>query len=33
MNKNAQDLMMDAPSRVEPRQLSDVHIAIVEEKK
>ena len=33
MNKNAQDLMMGAPSRVEPKQLSDVHIAIVEEKK
>ena len=29
MNKNAQDLMMSAPSEVEPRQLSDVHIAIV----
>ena len=33
MNKNAQDLMMGAPSAVEPKQLSDVHIAIVEEKK
>ncbi len=31
MNKNAQDIMMGAPSVVEPRQLSDVHIAIVEE--
>ena len=30
MNKNAQDLMMGAPSAVEPKQLSDVHIAIVE---
>ncbi len=33
MNKNAQDLMMGAPSAVEPKQLRDVHIAIVEEKK
>ncbi len=32
MNKNAQDIMMGAPSFVEPKQLSDVHIAIVEEK-
>ena len=32
MNKNAQDIMMGAPSVVEPKQLSDVHIAIVEEK-
>ena len=31
MNKNAQDLMMGAPSRVEKKQLDDVHIAIVEE--
>ncbi len=30
MNKNAQDLMMDAPSAVEPKQLRDVHIAITE---
>ena len=30
MNKNAQDLMMDAPSEVEPKQLRDVHIAITE---
>ncbi len=30
MNKNAQDLMMDAPSGVEPKQLRDVHIAITE---
>ena len=29
MNKNAQDLMMDAPSAVEQKQLDDVHIAIV----
>ena len=28
MNKNAQDLMMDAPSTVEQKQLDDVHIAI-----
>ena len=32
MNKNAQDLMMDAPSAVDPKQLADVHIAIVEDK-
>ncbi len=31
MNKNAQDVMMGAPSVVEPKQLSDVHIAIVSE--
>ena len=31
MNKNAQDLMMDAPSRVEPKQLDELHIAIVGE--
>ena len=31
MNKNAQDLMMSAPSPVDPKQLDDVHIAIVEE--
>ena len=29
MNKNAQDLMMGAPSVVEQKQLDDVHIAIV----
>ncbi len=29
MNKNAQDLMMGAPSEVEKKQLDDVHIAIV----
>ncbi|MBQ6552064.1 MAG: aspartate--tRNA ligase [Clostridia bacterium] len=33
MNKNAQDLMMGAPSEVDPRQLSDVHIAIISEDK
>ncbi len=33
MNKNAQDLMMGAPSPVEPKQLSDVHIAIVKDEK
>ncbi len=31
MNKNAQDLMMGAPSVVEQKQLDDVHIALVEE--
>ena len=31
MNKNAQDLMMGAPSPVDPKQLDDVHISIVEE--
>ena len=31
MNKNAQDLMMGAPSPVDQKQLDDVHIAIVEE--
>ena len=31
MNKNAQDLMMGAPSTVEQKQLDDVHIAIVKE--
>ncbi len=31
MNKNAQDIMMGAPSEVEKKQLDDVHIAIVEE--
>ena len=33
MNKNAQDIMMGAPSEVSKNQLDDVHIAIVEEKK
>ena len=28
MNKNAQDLMMDAPSTVEQKQLDDVHIRL-----
>ena len=31
MNKNAQDLMMDAPGTVEPRQLEELHIALVPE--
>ena len=31
MNKNAQDVMMGAPSEVEPKQLTDVHIAIISE--
>ncbi|MBO7375102.1 MAG: aspartate--tRNA ligase [Lachnospiraceae bacterium] len=29
MNKNAQDIMMDAPSEVEQKQLDELHIAIV----
>ena len=29
MNKNAMDVMMGAPATVEPKQLADVHIAIV----
>ena len=29
MNKNAQDLMMDAPGTVESRQLEELHIALV----
>ncbi|MBO7334526.1 MAG: Asp-tRNA(Asn)/Glu-tRNA(Gln) amidotransferase GatCAB subunit C, partial [Lachnospiraceae bacterium] len=29
MNKNAQDLLMNAPSTVEQKQLDDVHIQIV----
>ena len=29
MNKNAQDIMIDAPATVEQKQLDDVHIAIV----
>ena len=28
MNKNAQDLMMDAPTTVSQKQLDDVHILI-----
>ena len=31
MNKNAQDIMMDAPSYVEQKQLDELHIAIVKE--
>ena len=31
MNKNAQDLMMGAPSAVDKAQLDTVHIALVEE--
>ena len=31
MNKNAQDLMMGAPSTVDQKQLDDVHIALVDE--
>ena len=31
MNKNAQDIMMDAPSTVEQKQLDELHIAIVGE--
>ena len=33
MNKNAQDIMMGAPSEVNKSQLDDVHIAIVKEEK
>ena len=29
MNKNAQDIMMSAPSAVEQKQLDELHIAIV----
>ena len=32
MNKNAQDLMMGAPGRVEQKQLDELHIALVEDK-
>ena len=28
MNKNAQDLMMDAPGTVEQKQLDELHIAV-----
>jgi len=31
MNKNAQDVMMSAPGPVEPRQLEELHIALVKE--
>jgi aspartyl-tRNA synthetase len=31
MNKNAQDVMMGAPSAVDKKQLDDVHISIIEE--
>ncbi|MCI8597729.1 MAG: aspartate--tRNA ligase [Lachnospiraceae bacterium] len=33
MNKTAQDVMMGAPAKVEPQQLQDVHIQVVEEEK
>ena len=29
MNKNAQDVMMDAPSAVTQKQLDELHIALV----
>ena len=32
MNKNAQDILMGAPSTVEQKQLDELHIAIVEDK-
>ena len=31
MNKNAQDIMMGAPSVVDPHQLEELHISIVKE--
>jgi aspartyl-tRNA synthetase len=31
MNKNAQDLMMGAPTAVDKSQLDTVHIALIEE--
>ena len=33
MNAKARDLLMNAPSPVEPKQLEDVHIAVVREEK
>ena len=33
MNAKARDLLMNAPSPVEQKQLDDVHIAIVKEEK
>ena len=33
MNAKARDLLMNAPSPVEQKQLDDVHIKIVEQKK
>ena len=33
MNKTAQDVMMGAPATVDPKQLADVHIAIVKDEK
>ena len=32
MNKNAQDVMMDAPSAVTQKQLDELHIALVKPK-
>ena len=31
MNKNAQDVLMGAPSEVTPKQLDELHIAVVGE--
>ena len=33
MNKNAQDIMMGAPSAVEQKQLDELHIAVTEMEK
>jgi aspartyl-tRNA synthetase len=33
MNKNAQDVMMGAPGKVENHQLEELHIRIVEDEK